>query len=80
LCDDCSMTTTDLQYGLTCNRNTPDGGKVCSADSDCSSPGGRCLIAPGQSRPSFCQCNPGYGCSDCSQHILALANRSVSCA
>jgi hypothetical protein len=78
LCADCSMTRTDLQFGLTCNGKTPQGGGDCSASAQCGNEKTGTCLKPAGSRP-FCQCFAGYACSDCSQSIKALANGTATC-
>jgi hypothetical protein len=54
-----------------------DGGKSCSVNTDCNN--GSCLATVGGFPPPFCQCNPGYACSDCSQKISDLASHNAFC-
>jgi hypothetical protein len=76
MCPYCTMTQTDLQYGLRCG--IPDGGASCAADKDCNH--GRCIITAGGSPPPFCQCNPLYACANCSQNVLDLARNKTTCS
>ena len=73
ICANCSMTQTDLLYGLTCG--PPDGGATCKTDRDCNH--GRCVAGGGS---PYCQCNPLWVCADCSLPIEAIVKNGTKCA
>eukprot|EP00051_Salpingoeca_urceolata_P002139 m.47531 g.47531 ORF g.47531 m.47531 type:complete len:232 (-) comp11926_c0_seq1:191-886(-) len=74
LCGNCTMTVTDLLYGLQCSV-AADGGGACKTDADCFK--GQCLSSPGV--PAFCECDPLWGCSHCTQEVPALAKGQAKC-
>eukprot|EP00053_Salpingoeca_punica_P018936 m.188387 g.188387 ORF g.188387 m.188387 type:complete len:235 (+) comp17535_c3_seq9:2559-3263(+) len=75
MCGDCSITLTDLLYGLRCG--IPDGGGSCTTNDDCGN--GTCLISPGGFPPPFCQCNALYACPHCSRWVPDLASNKTVC-
>lgn len=72
LCSKCTMTQTDLLYGLTCE--TPNGGGRCNQDTDCGH--GRCLKTDSR---SYCECHPLYACAHCSASVPDLVSKRASC-
>lgn len=75
ICPFCSMTETDLRYGLTCN--FPDGGASCTDSAQCGN--GRCVITAGGSPPPFCQCDPLFACANCSASVKDLVTNKTTC-
>merc|ERR1712216_413178 len=73
-CDDCSLTLTDMMYGLKCGM-AQNGGGSCTADADCHY--GTCEIT-GDGR-SFCACHALYGCSRCEHKIADIIAGKVQC-
>eukprot|EP00040_Diaphanoeca_grandis_P026348 m.147418 g.147418 ORF g.147418 m.147418 type:complete len:235 (+) comp30535_c0_seq1:167-871(+) len=74
LCDDCSITLTDVLYGLRCGV-AKDGGGACRSDVDCHS--GVCEKTGGPA--PFCACSALWGCAHCERWIPDLAIGRAHC-
>lgn len=74
LCDDCSITLTDILYGLKCGM-AKTGGGACENDSDCGS--GQC-VKTGAPHP-FCACTALHTCEHCSATVQEVVTRQKRC-
>lgn len=74
LCDDCSITLTDMLYGLKCGV-AKNGGGACAHDADCGN--GRCEKTGG--RPAYCACTALWGCEHCSAKVPDLVAGTATC-
>ncbi len=75
LCADCTLTQTDLQYGLACAKGVSDGGAKCKSTADCGK--GTCL-ATGTNQ-NFCQCNALWVCPRCNVPLAELVKNASAC-
>eukprot|EP00038_Savillea_parva_P008947 m.180236 g.180236 ORF g.180236 m.180236 type:complete len:225 (-) comp14952_c0_seq1:89-763(-) len=73
-CEDCSLTLTDMLYGLECGV-AKNGGGSCNSDADCHH--GTCEKT-GDGRP-FCACTALYACDHCQHPVSDLVQGIASC-
>jgi len=74
MCDDCTITLTDLLYGLKCGV-AKNGGGACQTDADCHN--GRCDNTGGG--PAFCACNALYACDHCEHRVPDIVAGRAHC-
>eukprot|EP00035_Acanthoeca_spectabilis_P023509 m.449707 g.449707 ORF g.449707 m.449707 type:complete len:223 (-) comp19859_c0_seq1:132-800(-) len=73
-CTDCSLTLTDMLYGLECGV-AKNGGGVCASDNDCHH--GTCEKT-GDGKP-FCACKALFACDHCQHAVADLVNGTAVC-
>jgi len=73
-CEDCTLTLTDLLYGLKCGQ-AHNGGGSCESDKDCGQ--GKCEDT-GDGEP-FCVCTVLWGCEHCTHTVHDLATGKAVC-